>query len=90
MKWPALRFNQLVLGFADPEAFSEYKDRGRTAHSDLLPLTLLLTSQWKEVGPMQDYWTDDRAPVEWITDRMILGFGLSGKDRGEVRLPTAP
>ncbi len=35
---------------------------------------------------MSDYWTDDKAPVEWITDRMILSYGLSGQARGEVRL----
>ncbi len=29
---------------------------------------------------MADYWTDDKAPVEWITDRMVLSYGLSGKD----------
>jgi len=90
MKWPALRFNQLVLGFADPAELSALRDRGLTADEDLVPLTDLLTSQWEEVEPMADYWTDDKAPVEWITDRMILSFGLSGQARGEVRLPTAP
>jgi hypothetical protein len=39
---------------------------------------------------MAGYWTDDRAPVEWITDRMIVSYGVSGKSRDEVLLPTAP
>jgi spermidine synthase len=90
MKWPALRFNQLVLGFADPQDLSVLRERGQTAHGDLLPLTELLTSQWEKVEPLADYWTDDKAPVEWITDRMILSYGLSGQARGETRLPTAP
>ncbi len=90
MRWPALHFNQLVLGFATPQDPSVLRERGETAQADLLPLTALMTSQWAEVAPKVDYWTDDKAPVEWITDRMILGYGLSGKDRGETRLPTAP
>jgi len=35
-------------------------------------------------------WTDDRAPVEWITDRMILEYGLRGGELDEDFLPTHP
>jgi spermidine synthase len=90
MTWPALRFNQLVLGFAtaaDPGVLAE---RAATAPADILQLTDLLTADWYRVEPMRDYWTDDRAPVEWITDQMIVGYGLSGKDLSEHMLPTAP
>ncbi len=90
MKWPALRFNQLVLGFAgagDPVVLAE---RAGQAPGDLLPLTELMARDWTQVPPMADYWTDDRAPVEWITDRMIISYGVSGRDRGEQLLPTAP
>jgi len=90
MKWPALRFNQLVLGFADSQSTTTLAERARTASIDILPLTSLLTDQWSAVAPMEDYWTDDRVPVEWITDRMIVSYGTSGKDRGEQMLPTAP
>ena len=37
-----------------------------------------------------DPWTDDRAPVEWITDRMILEFAARGGRFEEYPLPTAP
>jgi spermidine synthase len=90
MKWPALRFNQLVLGFASSQNTATLSARAATAQSDILPLTRLLTSQWSPVSPMKDYWTDDRVPVEWITDRMIVSYGTSGKDLGEQLLPTAP
>jgi spermidine synthase len=89
MKWPAFHFNQLVLGFANRESLSVLTQRAEQAPADLLPVTQLLTSQWAQVAPMADYWTDDRAPVEWITDRMIVSYGTSGKDRGEQLLPTA-
>jgi hypothetical protein len=90
MDWPAFRFNQLVLGFASPPDLSVLAQRAQQAPADLLPLTRLLISQWSQVQPMADYWTDDRAPVEWVTDKMIVSYGLSGKDRSEQLLPTAP
>jgi hypothetical protein len=34
--------------------------------------------------------TDDRAPVEWLTDRMILREVERGGDFAETPLPTAP
>ena len=35
-------------------------------------------------------WTDDRAPVEWVTDRMIVKYAASGGELDEDLLPTAP
>ena len=35
-------------------------------------------------------WTDDRAPVEWVTDRMILAYAAEGGRLDEDLLPTAP
>jgi spermidine synthase len=90
MKWPALHFNQLVLGFAQDTDPAVLTQRAAQAPKDILPLTGLLTTEWTPVAPMKDYWTDDRCPVEWITDRMIIWYGVSGKDRGEQLLPTAP
>jgi hypothetical protein len=37
-----------------------------------------------------DALTDDRAPVEWLTDRMIVDFIAGGGDLDERALPTAP
>ncbi len=90
MKWPALNFNQLVVGFAEDTDRAVLAQRAAQAPKDILPLTSLLTAEWTRVAPMKDYWTDDRCPVEWITDRMIIWYGVSGKDRGEQLLPTAP
>jgi spermidine synthase len=90
MKWPALHFNQLVLGFAQGADPALLAQRAAQAPADILPLTGLLTQNWTKVAAIEDYWTDDRCPVEWITDRMIISYGVSGKDRGEQLLPTAP
>ena len=34
--------------------------------------------------------TDDRAPVEWVTDRMIVEYAARGGELDEDFLPTAP
>ena len=90
MAWPALRFNQLVLGFAEETPLGVLAERAQNAPDKILPLSDLLTANWTEREPIADYWTDDRAPVEWITDRMIVSYGFSGQDRYEQLLPTAP
>jgi hypothetical protein len=53
-------------------------------------LTSLLAGQMRIAAPSSDPWTDDRAPVEWITDRMILEFAARGGRFEEYPLPTAP
>jgi hypothetical protein len=35
-------------------------------------------------------WTDDRAPVEWLTDRMIISYAAEGGRLDEDYLPTRP
>ena len=82
--WPVLRFNHIVLGFTEPPTVGEFDPR-------LSELVSLLTQQ---VGPppaqIDEPWTDDRAPVEWVTDRMILTYAAEGGDLDEDTLPTAP
>ena len=82
--WPVLRFNHIVLGFNEPATVGEYDPR-------LSELVTLLTQQ---VGPppaqVDEPWTDDRAPVEWVTDRMILSYAAEGGSLDEDTLPTAP
>ncbi|HVM16016.1 MAG TPA: fused MFS/spermidine synthase [Gaiellaceae bacterium] len=86
--WPALRFNHIVLGFAE-----ERPERRARAPRDprLRPLVALLEEQLGEpVAPSRRPWTDDRAPVEWTTDQMILEYASRGGDLDETPLPTAP
>jgi spermidine synthase len=82
--WPVLRFNHIVLGFTEPVSVRRYDERLGT-------LVQLLTSQLSSaVAPSTDPWTDDRAPVEWVTDRMILAYAAEGGRLDEDLLPTAP
>jgi hypothetical protein len=54
-------------------------------------LVRLLDAQLGEpVAAWPDPWTDDHAPVEWITDRMIVEYAARGGELDERDLPTAP
>jgi spermidine synthase len=83
--WQPLRFNQLVIGQdGEPEGGL------RPAPAEVEPLVRDLRSTMRPVEPSDDPWTDDRAPVEWITDRMIVEFAAEGGRFEEEPLPTAP
>jgi hypothetical protein len=81
--WPALKFNHFVIGLTRPL-------RGVRP----IPVPLLgdlLAKQLSDpVAPAADPWTDDRAPVEWVTDRIILRYAAEGGRLDEQHLPTAP
>jgi spermidine synthase len=82
-RWRALRFNELVVGTSGGPAL-------RRAPLGLEPLLDLFRRERRPAARIARPWTDDRAPVEWITDRMILAYGLSGPDLTERWLPTHP
>ena len=44
----------------------------------------------RPVEPSGTPWTDDRAPVEWLTDRMIVSYAAEGGRLDEDFLPTRP
>ncbi len=88
--WQALRFNQFVVGLTAPQSRAVMTARLSTAPSDLLPLTRLFARDLREAAPAARPWTDDHAPVEWITDRMIAAYALRGAATSEDLLPTAP
>jgi spermidine synthase len=86
----ALRFNDVVLGF----------ERTRTRDGLLgrlaavaPPLRQLLPRVERGLRPVRRHgspWTDDRAPVEWLTDRMLGNQIARGEGLEEDFLPTAP
>jgi spermidine synthase len=83
--WPALRFNQLLVGLTAPPASRDAPD------ARLEPLVDLLRRDLSgPVEPAGDPWTDDHAPVEWVTDQMIIRYAVEGGGFDETPLPTAP
>ena len=83
--WQPLKFNQIVIG-QNGEPTGSF----RVAPVEVDPLVADLRAKLRPIQPSGDPWTDDRAPVEWITDRMIVEFAAGGGRFEEEPLPTAP
>ena len=90
LEWPALRFNTFVLGFTEPLAASEFRRRLADGPRELASLRALLARDARPVAVASRPWTDDRAPVEWLTDRMIVSYAAQGGRLEEDYLPTRP
>jgi spermidine synthase len=85
--WPVLRFNHLVIGFTNR---TQRGLRSYDARIEALVELLVDGGLSPPVVPLAHPWTDDRAPVEWVTDRMILSYAAEGGRLDEDLLPTAP
>jgi hypothetical protein len=90
LTWQPLRFNEFVIGLDRSTSRPVLERRLRHAPDGLRSLTRLLGRDMRTAAPAADPWTDDRAPVEWITDRMILEYAARGGRFEETPLPTAP
>jgi spermidine synthase len=88
--WQPLRFNQIVIGLDRATPPAVLRKRALRARGELRLLGLLLARGLRESRLRGNPWTDDRAPVEWITDRMIVEFAAGGGRLDEFPLPTAP
>jgi spermidine synthase len=88
--WPALSFNELVIGFDRALPDAQLHNRLSALPSDLRVLIPLVTSQLQRVAPTGDPLTDDHAPVEWLTDRALLEEIAAGGHFSEELLPTHP
>jgi spermidine synthase len=89
-RWQALRFNALVIGSDRPFTRAALARARRVAPARLRPLVSLLARQAEPAAPAHDPWTDDRAPVEWVVDRMIVNAAREDVSLEERTLPTAP
>ena len=88
--WPALRFNKILIGFDEPRP-TRSPEIVADGPRELRPLRELMVRQMRPVTVRAGRpWTDDRAPVEWVTDRMIVAYAARGGELDEDRLPTAP
>ena len=87
--WPALTFNELVVAVNDqPQATAPYLHRAMPG--DIAVLGTLMTSGFRAPSRHGILLTDDRAPVEWLTDRGLLGYIAGGGTLTETLLPTYP
>ena len=87
-RWPALRFNDMVMALDRQAALLH-----RHNHLAAQVLVMLVPSFRHDlVGARRvgRVLTDDRAPVEWLTDRMLLEQIARGQGLDEGALPTEP
>jgi len=89
-RWRPLRFNELLLAFDRPLARDELVRRIGRAPEAVASLVPLFRDEVEPVGATERPLTDDRAPVEWLTDRMIIDYVARGGELDEDFLPTAP
>jgi spermidine synthase len=89
-RWPALRFNELLLAFDRPLEQEELAARVEAAPAEVASLVPLFAAGVEPVRASGTPLSDDRAPVEWLTDRMIVDFVARGGDLDERYLPTEP
>ncbi len=82
-RWPLLRFNEIVMG----------SDRQLSLRPLAPRLRVLGELYRQEVRPARETqrpMTDDRAPVEWLTDSMLVDYISRGGELEEDSLPTKP
>lgn len=90
LTWQALKLNQLVLGFDRPISLTHLRAAVARTPRPIRVLTRLLALHARVAAPSAQPWIDDQAPVEWVTDRMILDYAARGANLHEKLLPTAP
>jgi hypothetical protein len=89
-RWRALHFNDVVFALREPVTRAELERRAAGAPGKVALLLPLFRSRLQPVRAEGKPLTDDRAPVEWLTDRMILREVERGGSYDEPPLPTAP
>jgi spermidine synthase len=89
-RWKPLRFNELVLGLDRPVARDDLVERVGNAPEEVSSLVPLFRRDVEPVEQTDEPLTDDRAPVEWLTDQMIIEYIAEGGELDEDSLPTAP
>jgi spermidine synthase len=89
-RWRALRYNDVLFALRDVVTRAELERRAARAPGEVALLLPLFRRRLEPVVPHGKPLTDDRAPVEWLTDRMILHEVERGGTVDEPALPTAP
>jgi spermidine synthase len=89
-RWRALRFNDVLFALREQVTRAGLLRRAERAPAELRSLVPLFDERLASIRPHGRPLTDDRAPVEWLTDRMILDQAERGGQVDEPALPTAP
>ena len=88
--WRPLRFNEILLAFDRPVGAGALRSRAGAVDPELGSLVPIFREHLEPVRKTREPLTDDRAPVEWLTDQMITSYIARGGELDEDHLPTAP
>jgi hypothetical protein len=80
-EWRVSGFNDIVAGFTAPTTAAELRLRLDGAPPGLQPAAGF-AQELRQVPASSDPLTDDRAPVEWMTDQMIVRFAADSPSAG--------
>jgi spermidine synthase len=86
----ALRFNDLVIALQRPLTKAQLIHRLRSVAPSLQPMLPRVVHGLAPLAATGPPWTDDHAPVEWVTDRMLADQIAHHQGLDENLLPTAP
>jgi spermidine synthase len=89
-RWQPLRFNELLLAVDGPTTESTLRSRVGEVPLAARSLVPLFRAGIEPVSARGEPLTDDRAPVEWLTDSMIVDFIAHSGELDEQPLPTQP
>ena len=76
-KWRVGDFNEIVVGFENHVSRAELEQRLAAAPPALAHIAPFPGSI-EQVPPSSDPLTDDHAPVEWLTDQIIVQYAAAG------------
>jgi spermidine synthase len=89
-RWRALRYNDVLFALREPVTRAELERLAGRAPGKVALLLPLFRDRLSAVRAHGRALSDDRAPVEWLTDRMIVHEIERGGAHEEPPLPTAP
>ena len=89
-EWGALRFNSLLFACNGPVTRAQLVRRVGTVPAAAKSLVPLFSRDARATGFHGTVLTDDRAPVEWLSDRAIVSYVAHGGRLEDDHLPTRP
>jgi len=73
------QFNELVIATKQPSSLGDLQTRMDAMPPQVVKLLKGISPKLTEVHPGGTILTDDKAPVEWLTDQMIIDYATAGQ-----------
>jgi len=67
-------FNELIIATREPSTVADFRGRIGLMPAEVAGLAEDAAPRFREVEPGGAILTDDKAPVEWLTDQMIINY----------------